>query len=169
MVRISPHRLHCLFMGIRWECKADIFSIRENLVIQIFEGGKYTLCRKLKRAFNLGSFFESFCLLLFFLANPHVFQKKLKWLFSVLLLASHGCKAVNDCKVAINCHPDKITYAPTQSSCESRGCLWLGAAAGQTRPRCVFYNNSILGKFDPNQLFAGGNLLIIRWLDLELN
>ena len=75
--------------------------------------------------------------------------------FAVLLIAAHACHSVNDCKIAINCHPDKITYQPNQASCESRGCLWLSESQSATRPKCVYYNNSILSE-EVNQMFVGG-------------
>nr|XP_018673430.2 uncharacterized protein LOC100181131 [Ciona intestinalis] len=61
----------------------------------------------------------------------------------VLEAAAAGCSSTSNCKVRINCHPDIITYAVSQASCEMRGCLWLGPAAVQDQPRCVYYNKPV--------------------------
>ncbi|CAK8690043.1 uncharacterized protein LOC143462427 [Clavelina lepadiformis] len=77
--------------------------------------------------------------------------------FNVILAAASNCNSRGDCQIAVNCHPDIITYQPNQASCESRGCLWLGTDAIDDQPRCVYYNNSIIEGYT---LFSGAFPLI---------
>nr|XP_002121391.1 uncharacterized protein LOC100183484 [Ciona intestinalis] len=67
--------------------------------------------------------------------------------FKIVQMAASNCQSKDNCKVKVDCHPDIITYQPSEELCTTRGCLWFGSDAATSEPKCVYYNNSIVSAF----------------------